>query len=691
MSEILSLRDAIGERYLAYAVSTIKDRSLPDVRDGLKPVHRRVLYGIYTLNIKQGYKKSARIVGDVMGRFHPHGDSAIYESMVRLAQDFSLRYPMVDGQGNFGTIDGDNPAAMRYTEARLSDVAFDMLNGIESAEFKSTYDGEEREPSILPAAFPNLLANGSQGIAVGIATNIPPHNVYEITNLLDGILQENIKTISQVLAVFKGPDFPTGGVIINSNLEELYTTGKGMVRIRSRYNIELPNKIIITEIPYQVTKTRILEEIGDLAEQKKLPIDNLRDESDSEIRIVIECKNPESLVKSLFQSTSLESKITFSMYALDKDKTPKCMNIFDICNSYIEHRLNFLQRQRNFRLENIVSRLEIVEAYVWAASRIKDVIEAISNDNSEFFKDLSERQYNSLLDMKLRSLKNIEKNNIEKELSALILEKRNIESLNESKQKQKNELTNELKSLRKKYSLETRLGARRTTFENVDLDEEVTITREKEDVTVIISEDEFIKTVKGHTGVGIHCDKYDKIIFATSLGRFFSINVEKLSSGRGNGDPVRLMMDLESNENILNYFLHDIKERYVLVSEEGFGFIVSGKSLSAQTKQGKKIMNSGSMALCLNIKEEKHLALVGENRKMAIISIDEIPEQDKGKGVRLQKTSKIVSGSLIMDKLRWISSGNIKEEKNFTRWIVKRGQTGRIVPVGFSREYPFFP
>jgi topoisomerase-4 subunit A len=724
---------ALGERYLAYALSTIISRSLPDVRDGLKPVHRRLIYAMQQLRLNPNspFKKSARVVGDVMGKFHPHGDAAIYDALVRLAQDFSVRYPLIDGQGNFGNIDGDNAAAMRYTEARLTGAALLLMEGIDedAIDFRPTYDGESEEPLVFPAAFPNLLANGASGIAVGMATSIPPHNLYELCQALIQLVDHPEMTIKELLVHIPGPDFPTGGVLLEhpETIEKAYESGRGSFRIRAKWEVEQQKgggyRVIVSEIPYQVSKSKLIEKIADLLTEKKLPLLNdIIDESTDDIRIVLEPKSrtvdPEVLMESLFRHTDLESRFSLNMNVLDKGKTPKVMSLKGVLQAFLNHRQDVLQRRTHHRLHQIASRLEILEGYLIAYLNIDDVIRIIRDEDdpksvmiAKF--QLTDNQVEAILNMRLRALRRLQEIEIRKEHEELTNERGDLQELLAKPALQWKNIKGDLKRLSKTYGPETALGRRRsqicTPSPAIVIPIEAVI--EREDVTVICSAKGWIRAVKGHQ-INVDDLKYkdgdegrfvltaqttDKLLVFATNGRFYTIGVDKLSRGRGHGEPVRLLIELDNTEDIVSMFIirPGEKKDYVLASTDGRGFIVSSDDVIAQTRTGKQIMTLGEEArayACLET-EGDLIAIIGENRKLLLFPLTELPSLVRGRGVTLQKYKqgglsdiKVIRSE---DGLTWMRGGKKYRETDLLMWRGRRATIGRLAPIGFPRTNKF--
>ena len=726
--------DALSSRYLAYALSTITQRALPDVRDGLKPVHRRILYAMrqLKLNPENAHKKSARIVGDVMGQYHPHGDASIYDALVKLSQSFASRYPLVDGQGNFGNIDGDSPAAMRYTEAKMTAAGVALLEGLEedAVDFIDTYNEEDEEPVVLPAAFPNLLANGSTGIAVGMATSIPPHNVAEICSAALHLIKTPNARIPTLLDYIKGPDLPTGGIIVDSkeSILEAYKTGKGSFKVRSRWHKEDLGRgmyqIIVTEVPYQVQKSRLIEKLAEVIENKKAPwLEDVRDESAEDIRIVLEPKSknidPELLMESLFKITDLESRTSLNMNVLDETRTPRVMNLREVIQAFLDHRREVLQRRSRQRLGKIIDRMEILDGYMIAFLNIDEVIRIIRFEDKpkeELMKafKLTERQADAILNMRLRALNKLQEIEIKTENDKLAAEKAEIESLLKSDKKQWATVADQIKAVRETYSLKTEIGARRTTFAEapeIDIDFAQAFI-EKQPVTVVLSEKGWIRAMKGHVSdTGsikfkdgdsaafiVPCQTTDKIILFASNGKFYTIGADKLPGGRGNGEPIRLMIDLENDHAPVGLFLHNPERKLLIASSDGYGFRVNEADVVASTKGGRKTLNvkgDAEAIRCVEIKGEK-IACIGENRKILVFDIEELPEMARGKGVRLQKykdggladltTFTALEGLSFVD-----SAGRTNSVPDWQIHEGKRAGAGRMAPRGFSRQGLFSP
>ena len=719
---------AISERYLAYALSTITSRSLPDVRDGLKPVHRRVLYAMMQLKLNHNvsFKKSARVVGDVMGKFHPHGDAAIYESMVRMAQDFALRYPLVDGQGNFGNIDGDNAAAMRYTEARMSKAAELLLADIDkdTVDFRVTYDDEGKEPVVLPSAFPNLLANGSQGIAVGMATSIPPHNINELIDALLHLIKFPNASDVTISNFIKGPDFPTGGILVEpkSSIENTYKNGKGSFRLRARWNVENIKggqwKIIISEIPYQVQKSRLLEKISELMDNKSLPmLSDIRDESAENIRIVIDPKSrnlsPEMIMETLFKKTDLEVRVSLNLNVIDDKNVPGVKSLKEALRSWLNHRQIILQRKSKFRLNQIGNRINILNGYITVYLNLDKVIEIIREEDNpkevliSFFK-INETQANAILDMRLRSLRKLEEIELRNELSKLQNEQNNLNEILNNFDIQWKEIFSEIKNLKRDFQ---DFSQRKTEISDLPIVEEFDEDQFviKEPVTIILSDQGWVRTQKSHLNddveikykegdkekFKIHAFTTDKIIFFADNGRFFCVSANKLPSGRGFGEPLSLTIDLNAENKILSCFPY-FEGNIVLALESGHGFKINTSNIVAQTKSGKQILNvkgDNKAQVCKRI-EGDTIAVVGNNRKLLVYSIDEVPELNKGKGVILQRYKDASLSDITTfnkeDGIIWkMTGGRQRKEKDLLTWQGKRGGTGRMVPNGFPRPPVF--
>ena len=723
---------ALGQRYLEYALSTITDRALPDSRDGLKPVHRRILYAMRQLKLAPSgsFRKCAKIVGEVMGNFHPHGDKAIYDSLVRMAQTFTTRYPLIEGQGNFGNIDGDNAAAQRYTEARLSEISMIMLDGLDESavDFKDNYDGSEKEPEYLPAFFPQLLANGAYGIAVGMATSIPPHNIREILDASIKLIQNSKLDDSDLMEIIKGPDFPTGGVLVDSKSTILdnYISGKGSFRIRAKFNQEFLSRgrwqIVITEIPYGIQKSKLVEKLAELINDKKINLLNdLRDESAEDIRLVLEPKSknipPDVLMEHLFKKTDLESRFSLNMNVLFDGKIPRVSSLKDLLLNYIDHSRNILIRRSKFRLRNIDSRLHLLEGFIVTYLNLDRVISIIRyNDNpkldlqKEF--DLSDLQAEAILNMRLRSLRKLEQIQLEEEKDQLLKERLGLEMLLEDKNNQWQKLSKDFELLKLKLSSNSMYFNRKTIIEEKGILENLEIPEfiEEEEVTVIVSKLGWIKFVKG-TVINTEEIKYregdeerflinaktsDKILIFGSNGHIYSLQVNLLPSGRTNGEPIRLLTDLPNQIEIVNVIVFESNLSSLVTSNIGDGFIIKHEDMLAQTRSGKKIINlkTGIIANCLKNIKGVSIATIGTNRKLLIFKINELPELNKGKGVRLQKyknayLSDITSFDSEIGLVWFDKSGRKNVLSNFKDWVGKRAQSGKIAPKGFPRNNKF--
>ncbi|TIP29742.1 MAG: DNA topoisomerase IV subunit A [Mesorhizobium sp.] len=733
--EPVDLKKALEERYLAYALSTIMHRALPDVRDGLKPVHRRIMHAmrLLRLNPDQGFAKCARIVGEVMGKFHPHGDQSIYDALVRLAQDFSMRYPLVDGQGNFGNIDGDNAAAMRYTEARMTDVATELLSGIteDAVDYRPTYNEEDEEPVVLPGAFPNLLANGSSGIAVGMATSIPPHNAAELCDAALHLIEHPDAPVTTLMDFVQGPDFPTGGIIVDSraSILEAYETGRGGFRVRAKWSQEDQGRgtwsIVVTEIPYGVQKARLIEKIAELLMARKLPLlEDIRDESAEDIRVVLVPKSrsvdPGILMESLFKLTELESRFPLNMNVLSRGKIPNVLSLKGVLREWLEHRREVLIRRSRHRLGEIERRLEILAGYLIAYLNIDEVIRIIREEDEPKQVmmarwSLTDNQAEAILNMRLRALRKLEEFEIRKEFDGLTTEKKQIEALLASDARQWATIKWEVSSIREQFGPETALGKRRTQFADApehDLTDIAHAMIEREPVTVVVSEKGWLRAMKGHLTdhslltfkegdslkLAFHAQTTDKVLVFTTGGKFYTVGADRLPGGRGHGEPIRIIVDMDNDQDIVTAFVHDPKRKLLLVSHDGNGFVVPEEEVVANTRKGKQVMNvkaPDEAQRCVPVAGD-HLAIVGENRKMLVFPLAEIPEMGRGKGVRLQKykdggvldlkTFTLASG------LSWQDSADrtfTKSREELVEWIGARASAGRMVPKGFPRTGKF--
>lgn len=727
-----NIDDALGSRYLAYAMTTITMRALPDVRDGLKPVHRRILYAMrqLKLNPENAPKKCARIVGDVMGQYHPHGDASIYDALVKLSQTFAARYPLINGQGNFGNIDGDSAAAMRYTEARMTEAGKALLEGLEedAVDFRDTYNEEDEEPVVLPAGFPNLLANGSMGIAVGMATSIPPHNAAEICNAALHLIKAPKARIDTLLDFVKGPDFPTGGIIVepHENIVEAYATGRGGFKVRSRWEIEeLPRgqwQIVVTEIPYQVQKSRLIEKLAELIDGKKNPwLADVRDESAEDIRVVLEPKNknidPEMLMESLFKSSQLESRFSMNMNVLDATGTPRVMGLRDVIQAFLDHRRDVLGRRSRQRLGKIENRMELLEGFKIAYLNIDEVIRIVRFEDKpkdELIKafKLTERQADAILNMRLRALNKLQEIEIQAEYDKLAEEKKQIEELLASEKLQWARIAEQVREIRDIYGPKTELGKRRTTFADepdVELDMSTAFIT-KEPVTIVLSKMGWIRALKGKIedlssikfkdGDGpcfaVSAHTTDSIIMFASNGKFYTLGADKLPGGRGNGEPIRLMVDLEDDHMPIGLFVHDPERELIVASTAGYGFRVKEEGIIASKRGGKQVLNvKGDVEAlrCIAISGEK-VATIGENRKILIYDVEELPVLGRGKGVKLQNYKdgglKDIATFKAEDGLCFVDASG--RRNSVTDWEVhqgKRAQAGRMAPRGFSRAGVF--
>ncbi|HLT75803.1 MAG TPA: DNA topoisomerase IV subunit A [Ferrovibrio sp.] len=728
----IPLPDALSERYLAYAMSTITARSLPDVRDGLKPVQRRVLFAMRLLKLdpNAGYKKCARVVGDVIGKYHPHGDQSVYDALVRLAQDFAQRYPLVDGQGNFGNIDGDNAAAMRYTEARLTEVANVLLAGLDddTVDFRPNYDGENDEPVVLPAGLPNLLANGASGIAVGMATSIPPHNLPELCDALLHLIKHRNATIEKLVEFVQGPDFPTGGILVEplATRIEAYKTGRGSFRLRARWHKEdLPRgtwQIVVTEIPYQVQKSRLIEKIAELITERKAPLlDDVRDESAEDIRLVLVPKSknvdPAVLMESLFRSTDLETRFPLNLNVLDHGRQPKVMNLREALQAYLDHRHEVLERRSKFRLGKIEHRLEVLDGYLIAYLNLDEVIEIIRREDEpkpvlmKRFK-LTDVQAEAILNMRLRSLRRLEEMEIRGEHKKLSQEKAELKKLLGDEGLRWQAISGEIQELKKQFGPKTALGKRRTSIADAPVisEEAFEVLVEREPITVICSAKGWIRAVKGHVedeGTAsfkegdkgrfwLHAETTDKLLLFGTNGRAYTIACDKLPRGRGHGEPVRLMVDLGNDQDIVALFKYQGDRKLLVASSDGRGFICPEAEMLAGTRTGKQILNVAAPAeacVCRPV-EGDMVAVVGDNRKLLLFPLDQLPEMTRGRGITLQKYK---DGGLADAKtfawkqgLSWTdSSGRVKTETDLKEYRGERAQAGRIAPRGFNKNNRF--
>lgn len=750
---------ALSERYLIYAMSTITARSLPDLRDGLKPVHRRLLWAMRLLKLDpaSGYKKCARVVGDVIGKYHPHGDQSVYDAMVRLAQTFSLRYPLVDGQGNFGNIDGDNAAAYRYTEARLTRTAIELMNGLDEngTDLRPTYNGEDEEPEVMPGLFPNLLANGASGIAVGMATSIPSHNAAEIIDAAMMLIDEPEASHDRLMEIVHGPDFATGGLLVDNKavISAAYATGRGAMRVRARFSTgwqdeagwettgveKLPGgtwQLVVSEIPYQVQKGKLIEQIAQLIADKKLPIlDDIRDESDEHVRIVLVPKSrnvdPEDLKNALFRLTDLETRFSLNMNVLDADRTPKVMGLGEVLRHWLQHQITVLIRKSQHRLEKIDSRLELLAGYIIAFLNLDRIIEIIRTEDEpkpvmmeEF--QLNDRQAEAILNMRLRSLRRLEEMELRRELAELEAEREELMKLIESPARQRTRLKKDLTALRKNYGQDTVLGRRRTSLEEAGQAREISLEAfvEREPVTVIMSKRGWIKAMKGHADLSaradfkfkegdgpafaFHAQTTDKILIATANGRFYTLGADKLPGARGFGEPVGTMIDIEAGNDIIAVVPATADGRMLLAASTGKGFIAKMSDVIAETRKGRGVvtLKPGTRLKVVRMAppetadetalKDQYIAVVGDNRKLVVFPMSEVPEMAKGQGVTLQRYK---DGGLadavcfrMSEGLSWAmggDSGRTRTENDMSLWRVARGAAGRLPPQGFPRNNRF--
>ncbi len=748
------LRRAIGDRYLTYALSTIMHRALPDARDGLKPVHRRILYAMRELRLSStgGFRKSAKISGDVMGNYHPHGDAAIYDAMARLAQDFNVRYPLVDGQGNFGNIDGDNPAASRYTEARMTIVAEAMLEGLNenAVDFRENYDGTLTEPIVLPASFPNLLANGSSGIAVGMATNIPPHNIAELCDACIYLIKTPDARDDTLLNFVPGPDFPTGGIIVEppENIAQAYRTGRGSFRLRSKYEVEDLGRgqwqIVVTEIPYQVQKSKLIEKIAELIQSKRIPIlADIRDESADDIRMVFEPRSknvdPDVLMGMLFRSSDLEVRFSLNLNVLIDGLTPKVCSMKEVLRAFLDHRQEVLIRRSTHRMEKIDHRLEVLEGFIIAFLNLDRVIDIIRYDDDPkaglMYEDwsipharaqdeadyvpplaktgddpsLSDVQAEAILNMRLRSLRRLEEMELLREQGALMEERAGLEDLLESAQLQWDSIINQLRETKKLFGKDYDGGARRTQFAIAGEVEDVPIEAmiDREPITVVCSQMGWIRAMTGHIdltrelkfkdGDGprfvFHAETTDRLLVFGANGRFYTISASNMPGGRGMGEPLRLMVDLPNESEIIGIFIHKPDRRLLVASSAGDGFVVPENDIVAQTRSGKQVLNvrDGVRAIVCTPMCGDAVAVVGENRKVLVFMADELPEMGRGKGVRLQKYKdgglSDATSFTLAEGLSWSDpAGRTRTESELAEWTGKRASAGRMAPRGFPRD-----
>ncbi len=721
------LADALGERYLSYALSTIMSRSLPDVRDGLKPVHRRLLYAMQQLRLDpaSGFKKCARVVGDVIGKYHPHGDVAVYDALVRLAQEFAQRYPLVDGQGNFGNIDGDNAAAMRYTEARMTEVAQELLAGIDedAVDFRQTYDGEGEEPIVLPARFPNLLANGSAGIAVGMATSIPPHNVGEICAALLHLIKFPKAHIGKLLEFMPGPDFPTGGELVESAavLKEAYETGRGSFRVRAKWKEEKLGlgqyQIVVTEVPYQVPKSRLIEKIAEQLTEKKLALlADIRDESAEDVRLILEPKSrnvdAKVLMESLFRQTELEARIPLNMNVLDKDGVPRVMNLREVLQAFLDHRHEVLIRRSKFRLANIEKRMEVLEGYLIVYLNIDAVIRIIRREDDPkavMMKKwkLTEVQVDAILNMRLRALRKLEEIEIKREHEALSEEKKELNRLLKDEDRRWTAIGKEIQDIRTRFGEKTQLGKRRTEMGDAPTAVVVPIEAliEREPITIVCSQKGWVRAFKGHLDdkavseirykegdearFDFKAESTDKLLVFATNGRFYMIPCDKLPRGRGDGENLKMMVDIGNEAEIVHLLIHKPGRKLLVAASDGRGFIVPEDDVLAQTRAGKQVLNVGEgiQARACAIVEGDTVAVIGTNRKLLLFKTADLPEMGRGRGVTLQKSK---GGQLDAVRTFDIANGwpigfrdSDKKDNAPQNWLGTRGQAGLLPPKGF--------
>jgi topoisomerase-4 subunit A len=743
--------DALSQRYLVYALSTITARSLPDLRDGLKPVHRRLLWAMRLLRLDPagGYKKCARVVGDVIGKYHPHGDQSVYDAMVRLAQTFSLRYPLVDGQGNFGNVDGDNAAAYRYTEARLTQVAIDLMAGLDdgTVDFRPTYNGEDEEPELMPGLFPNLLANGASGIAVGMATSIPPHNVAELIEAATHLIDNPQASDAAMMDFVSGPDFPTGGIVADSadTIAAAYATGRGAFRVRARYSTgrdeagewkpdggmePLKNgmwQLVISEIPYGVPKAKLIEQIAALIVEKKLPIlEDVRDESDEQVRVVITPRsrsvNPDDLRDSLYRLTDLEIRVPLNLNVLDATRTPRVMGLRQVLSEWVTFQIEVLVRRSNHRLAKIADRMELLDGYLIAYLNLDRVIEIIRNEDepkpimmAEFA--LTDRQAEAILNMRLRSLRRLEEMELRRERDKLDKERVALERLVGSERLQRDRLKKDLAALKQRYGQDTELGRRRTSIQESGPAREIPLEAmiEREPVTVILSKRGWIRAMRGHVELAsaetlkfkegdgpafaFHAQTTDKLLLASADGRFYTLAADKLPGGRGFGEPVKLMVDIEGEGNIVALLKGSAADRLLLAASDGRGFVTHAAGAIAETRKGKQVVNlrpGARLAIVRPIPQDHdHVAVIGDNRKLVVLALSELPEMSRGQGVQLQRYR---DGGLAdattfrgAEGLSWSmggESGRTRTE-DMRPWLTARGAAGRMPPTGFPRNNRF--
>ncbi|MBO9581650.1 MAG: DNA topoisomerase IV subunit A [Sphingobium sp.] len=744
---------ALSERYLVYALSTITARSLPDLRDGLKPVHRRLLWAMRQLRLEPSganpdilvanperntttYKKCQRVVGDATGKYHPHGEVSVYDAMVRLAQTFSTRMPLVDGQGNFGNIDGDNAAAMRYTEARLTQAAADLMAGLDqgTVDFKSTYNGEEEEPEVFPGLFPNLLANGAAGIAVGMATSIPPHNVAEVIDAATLLIEQPEADHDAIMQIIQGPDFPTGGILVDPAhvISEAYATGRGSMRVRARWHKEDEGRgtwiTVIDEIPYGVAKGKLIEQVAQLIADKKLPIlADIRDESDEQLRIVIEPRartvDPQVLMDGLFRMTDLENRFPLNLNVLDASRTPRVMGVREVLTNWLTHQIEVLVRRSAFRIGQIDNRLELLDGYIIAYLNLDRVIEIIRTEDepkpvmmAEF--SLTDRQAEAILNMRLRSLRRLEEMELRKEHKELTAEREDLQKLLDSPARQRTRLKRDLADLRKRYGPESGIGKRRTSLEEAAVAREIPLEAmiEREPITVIMSQRGWIRAMKGHVDLAgtetlkfkegdgpafaFHAQTTDKILLAGSDGRFYTLGADKLPGGRGFGEPVRLMIDLANETGIVALLPARMDTKLLLAASDGRGFVAPVAEIIAETRKGRQVVNLKDKAALKIVRplgaQDDAVAVIGDNRKLVIFPLSELPEMTRGQGVTLQRYKdgglSDATGLVMAQGLSWTmggESGRTRTETDLLPWRAARGAAGRMPPNGFPRDNQF--
>ncbi len=727
----IPLTEALGERYLAYALSTISARSLPDLRDGLKPVHRRLLFAMRQLRLDpdSGFKKCARVVGDVMGKFHPHGDHAIYDAMVRMAQDFAVRYPLIEGQGNFGNIDGDGAAAMRYTEARLTRYALALLEGIDedAVDFRANYDGTDDEPAVLPASVPNLLCNGASGIAVGMATSIPPHNLSEVCSAALHLIDHPDATNASLVDLVPGPDFPTGGVLAEprSTIEEAYATGRGGLRLRARWEVERLShgqyQVVVTEIPYQTQKGRLIERIAALiGERKAALLADVRDESAEDLRLVLEPRSrsvdPEAMMAQLFRLTDLETRVSINMNVLEDGRVPAVMNLRQLLRGFLDHRHDILRRRTRHRLEKIARRLEVLAGYLIAFANLDEIIRIIREDDDPKAAmiarwEMTEAQVETILNMRLRALRRLEEAEIRKEHAALESEQKDLRRLERTAKLRWQRIAGEIRDVRARFGGDSAGGARRTAIVDAPVAPETPpeSALESEPITVVCSQKGWIRAVRGHqqdlAGLkfkdgdhgrfALHAHSADRLLAFGTNGRFYTIPCSRLPDGRGHGEPVRLMVDLGNDQDIVQLLVHRPGGKLVVAASDGRGFAVPEDAVAAQTRAGKQVLNlsPGAEAQACVRAEGDSVAVVGNNRKVLVFPLADLPEMTRGRGVIMQRYARgglsDVAVFALADGLAWPSGQRMRRERALDPWTGKRGQAGRAPPRGFPRSNRF--